>query len=222
MASGSFVAYYRVSTRQQGRSGLGLEAQKAAVTAYLNGGNWTISDEFVEVESGRQNHRPELQKALAACRVRGAVLVVAKLDRLSRNAHFLLGLKEAGVKFTAVDMPFANELVVGIMASVAEAEAEMISARTKAALGAAKARGVVLGNPRNLTNKARAKGRAVAKVARKESAQRWLADVRPMVCDAVAEGGSLRTVAHRLNERGIPARRGGSWTATQVMRVMQS
>jgi DNA invertase Pin-like site-specific DNA recombinase len=222
MASGKFVAYYRVSTRQQGRSGLGLEAQKSAVNAYLNGGNWTISDEFVEVESGRQNHRPELQKALAACRVRGAVLVVAKLDRLSRNAHFLLGLKEAGVKFTAVDMPFANELVVGIMANVAEAEAEMISARTKAALGAAKARGVKLGTPENLTNKARSKGRAVAKVARKESAARWLADVRPMVSDAVAECGSLRTAASRLNEQGIPARRGGSWTATQVMRVLQS
>jgi len=109
------VAYYRVSTALQGRSGLGLEGQKRAVAEYLNGGDWKIVGEFTEVESGKRADRPELAKALAMCRLHGARLVIAKLDRLSRNAHFLLGLKESGVDFVAADMPNANRLTVGIM-----------------------------------------------------------------------------------------------------------
>jgi hypothetical protein len=136
VASGKYISYLRVSTQQQGASGLGLEAQKKAVADYLNGGRWRLLAEYVEVESGKNNEREELQKALRACRLHGATLLVAKLDRLARNAYFLLGLQESGVDFVACDMPAANRLTVGILAMVAEEEARMISARTKAALRA--------------------------------------------------------------------------------------
>lgn len=131
MAGGNFVAYYRVSTDRQGKSGLGLEAQQKAVEDYLNGGSWRLVASFTEVESGRNNGRPELTKALAACRVHNATLVIAKLDRLSRNARFLLELQEAGVRFVAVDMPHADNFTVGVLALVAQKEAEMISQRTR-------------------------------------------------------------------------------------------
>src|SRR5215470_20066163 len=155
MAGGKFIAYYRVSTARQGRSGLGLEAQQRAVADYLNGGSWKVIEEFTEVESGKQTDRPVLAQALAACRVHKATLVIAKLDRLARDAHFLLGLQKAGVAFRAADMPEDNEMVVGIMAVVAQAERKMISERTKAALAAAKRRGVKLGGrPENLKRSA--------------------------------------------------------------------
>ena len=144
MAKGKFVAYYRVSTEKQGISGLGLEAQRTAVTDFLNGGRWKLVGEFKEVESGKKNDRPALAKALAACRVHGATLIIAKLDRLARNVAFISNLMEAGVEFTAVDFPQANRLTVHILAAVAEHEAAMISARTKAALAAAKAHGGVI------------------------------------------------------------------------------
>src|SRR5918995_5186744 len=124
MAQGSFVAYYRVSTDKQGRSGLGLEAQQAAVRDYLNGGNWKLLAEVTEVESGKRSDRPKLDDAMRLCRLHGATLVIAKLDRLSRDAHFLLGLQKAGVDFVAADMPDANKMTVGIMALVAQHERE--------------------------------------------------------------------------------------------------
>jgi DNA invertase Pin-like site-specific DNA recombinase len=161
--SGKFVAYYRVSTARQGRSGLGLAAQQAAVHEHLNGGKWRIVAEFTEVESGkRADNRPKLAEALAACRVHGATLIIAKLDRLARNVAFVSNLMEAGVDFEAVDFPAANRLTVHILAAVAEHEARMISERTKAALAAAKRRGVKLGGIRNghvpFTAKVRAMG----------------------------------------------------------------
>jgi DNA invertase Pin-like site-specific DNA recombinase len=148
LAEGKWISYLRVSTDRQGRSGLGLEAHRTAVADYLNGGRWKLIRQFVEVESGKRSDRPKLAEALAACRLHGAKLVIAKLDRLSRDAHFLLGLDKAGVDFVAADMPNANRLTVGIMAMVAEEERRAISARTTAALQAAKARGKKLGGRR--------------------------------------------------------------------------
>src|SRR3954453_15779645 len=170
MASGKWVAYYRVSTAKQGASGLGLEAQREAVTDYLNGGNWQLAAECVEVESGRRNDRPELAKALAACRRIGATLIIAKLDPLARNVAFVSNLMEAGVEFVAVDFPTANRLTIHILAAVAEHEREMISARTKAALAAAKARGTKLGNPNGLSIEARTKGSVLGVERRKSKA----------------------------------------------------
>lgn len=221
MAEGRFVAYYRVSTARQGRSGLGLEAQRQSVADFLNGGSWRLVGEFVEVESGKRNDRPELVRALASCRVHGATLVVAKLDRLSRNAAFLLTLRDAGIEFVAVDVPGANRLTIGVLAVVAEAEREAISARTKAALAAAKARGKRLGNPAHLNLAARRLGtRASAKARQARAAQRTR-DIAPIVEDLRAKGAtSLRQLAGRMNEARIPAPRGGNWTAAQVRRVL--
>lgn len=221
MAAGSFVAYFRVSTARQGASGLGLEAQQKAVSEFLNGGKWTIVAEHTEVESGkRDDNRPQLAAAIKACRLYGARLVIAKLDRLSRDAHFLLGLEKAGVDFVAADMPNANRLTVGIMAMVAEEERRMISARTKAALGAAKARGVKLGGKRStvLDDTARASGRAVLL----ERSEARAADLAPTIAGLHASGvTSLAGLAKALTERGIPTARGGSsWSPVQVSRVL--
>lgn len=219
MATGNFVAYYRVSTDKQGRSGLGLEAQEKAVSDFLNGGSWRLSASFTEVESGRNNARPELAKALAACRVHNATLVIAKLDRLSRNAHFLLGLQEAGVKFVAVDMPHADNFTVGILAMVAQKEAEMISQRTKAALGAAKARGVKLGGDRgNLTSKERTQGNMNSIATRKAKANDRAKDLEPILTEL--KGMSLNAKANALNLRGIFSPRGCEWTAMSVRREL--
>jgi DNA invertase Pin-like site-specific DNA recombinase len=218
--SGKHVAYYRVSTVRQGRSGLGLEAQKQAVTDFLNGGDWKIVGEFTEVESGKKADRPQLEKALALCRLHGAKLVIAKLDRLSRNAHFLLGLQDSGVNFVAADMPNANQLTVGIMAVVAQDEAARISQRTKAALAAAKKRGTKLGGFRGVVPNARA--RRLSAEALRERAEARASDLKPIIEELQAAGAtSLRAIAAKLNERGIPTARGdGEWSAVQVSRVL--
>jgi DNA invertase Pin-like site-specific DNA recombinase len=219
MAQGSFVAYYRVSTAKQGASGLGLEAQQASVRDYLNGGNWKLLAEVIEVESGKRSDRPKLEEAMRLCRLHGATLIIAKLDRLSRDAHFLLGLQKAGVEFIAVDMPSANKLTVGIMALVAEDEAKRISDRTKAALAAAKARGVKLGGNRGveLTEDVRKVGRAT----RTAKANARAADLAPMIAELKAERiTSLGAIAKALNDREVPTAKGGVWSATQVMRVI--
>lgn len=220
MGERKFVAYFRVSTQRQGRSGLGLEAQRAAILNYLNGGAWNLIEEFTEIESGKINERPQLQRALAACRLHGATLVIAKLDRLSRNAAFLLNLQEAGVRFVAADMPNANQLTVGIMALVAQQEREAISARTKAALAAAKARGVILGTPRNLKNQHLGAKRSAA--VRMKNAINRAADLKAVINELRASGcNSLRMLSQGLNERSIPAPKGGKWSATQVARVVR-
>lgn len=223
MANGKFIAYYRVSTQKQGRSGLGLEAQKEAVVTYLNGGRWQLLKEFTEVESGkRHENRPQLQAALAACRATGAQLVVAKLDRLARNVAFISALMEAGVDFVAVDFPQANRLTIHVLAAVAEHEAQAISSRTKAALAAAKARGVTLGNPDNATAEGRAKGIAAAEPAWKSKADRFAADCRAIIDELRSEGLSLNQTAARLNADNILSPRGiaGAWTPTAVSRVI--
>jgi DNA invertase Pin-like site-specific DNA recombinase len=224
MAEGRFIAYYRVSTKRQGDSGLGLEAQQHAVTEYLNGGAWQLLGSFTEVESGKVDERPELAKAFAACRVKNATLVIAKLDRLSRNAHFLLGLKDAGVRFVCADMPQANEFTIGILALVAQNEREAISRRTREALQAAKRRGVKLGTPGNLTAAARALGAPRGNAAKTAKAAQRAADILPMIRDIHAEIGasaSLEAIAAELNGRGVLAPRGGKWQSTQVWRLLK-
>jgi len=221
MARGRWVAYYRVSTKRQGDSGLGIDAQRRAVQDYLNGGRWKLVAEFVEVESGSRNDRPELEKALAICRVHRATLVVAKWDRLSRNAAFLLRLRDSGVEVTAADLPEANRLTVTVMAAVAEHEAEAISARTKAALAAARARGVKLGTPRNLSHAHRVAGSAASVAVRRQRATQRAADLAPTIIELRAGGAqTLRELAAGLNERGIPAARGGTWSAAQVRNLL--
>ena len=218
MAEGKFVSYLRVSTARQGKSGLGLEAQRQAVEDFLNGGNWQLVKEFVEVESGKNADRPQLAKAFQLCRLLGAKLVIAKLDRLSRDAHFLLGLEKAGVDFVAADMPQANRLTIGIMAVMAQHECEMISERTKAALAAAKRRGVQLGGFRGARFTAKHVKLAVA--ARQEKAR---VDLAPIVQELQAAGyESLRAIAAALDNRGIPAARGGNWSAVQVARLLEA
>src|SRR4051794_11373263 len=220
MANGRFIAYYRVSTQAQGASGLGLEAQRAAVLAYLDGGSWHLAAEFVEVESGRKDDRPELAKALAACRRLGATLVIAKLDRLARRVSFVSALMDSGVEFVAVDFPTANKLTIHILAAVAEHEREMISARTKAALAAAKARGVKLGNA-NMRPDIQAKGAAAGLIARRAKAAARTADLVPLLDDLRAAGAtSLRALAAELDGRGVPAPGAGTWHANSVRRVL--
>lgn len=221
MANGKFIAYYRVSTARQGASGLGLEAQQEAVRAHLNGGNWQLVAEVVEVESGKRNDRPKLAEALRLCRMHGATLIIAKLDRLARNVAFISNLMESGVEFTAVDFPQANRLTVHILAAVAEHEAVMISNRTKAALQAAKARGTKLGGDRGNFLDVRDRGNAASVAVRGEKADKLAADIAPMIREIQAGGASLRGVAMELNARGIPTPRAGtSWSATQVQRVL--
>src|ERR1700756_5199281 len=199
MAAGKWISYLRVSTQRQGKSGLGLEAQRNSVTEFLNGGDWSLVKEFVEVESGKRSDRPELAKAIQACRAYGAKLVIAKLDRLSRNAHFLLGLQEAGVDFVCADMPNANRLTVGIMAMVAEEERRMISRRTKDALQAAKRRGVKLGGDRGVAPTV--KIRKLAAEAIKARADAKAADIATIIAEVQAAGKtSLRVIAAGLND----------------------
>jgi DNA invertase Pin-like site-specific DNA recombinase len=212
---GKFVAYFRVWTDRQGKSGLGLEAQREAVMNYLNGGSWTLAAEYVEVESGKHSERPQLMAALAACKKLRAKLVIAKLDRLSRNLAFIAALMDSGVEFIAVDNPHANKLTVHILAAVAQHEREMISQRTKDALQAAKARGKRLGNP----HLAEARGKAIA--ASTAAADAFAANVLPIIRQIQDSGvQSFRGVARALAARGIKTARGGQWSAAQVSDIV--
>jgi DNA invertase Pin-like site-specific DNA recombinase len=212
----TYVAYYRVSTDKQGIAGLGIDAQRESVTCF--GGSGIIA-EFVEVESGKRSDRPELLKALAYAKVSGATLLIAKLDRLARNVAFISSLMEAGVEFTAVDMPTANRLTVHILAAVAEHEARMISERTKAALAQAKARGVKLGGYRGPILRSEI-GLINSLARRTERKARRTSTLRPMI-QFIEESGrtSLRQIAQALNEKGIKAPRGGEWSSQQVRRI---
>ena len=216
----TFVAYCRVSTAGQGRSGLGLEAQDAAIRAHLRSGDTLLQPPYVEVESGKRADRPQLQAAVDRCRRTGATLLIAKLDRLSRDAHFLLGLEKAGIEFVCADMPNANRLTIGIMAIVAEEERRMISQRTKSALAAAKARGTKLGGDRGYRPEV-APDAALATAVRKRKADHAAYAVLPVVEGLQAEGvGSLNAMAKRLNDLGHRTPRAGEWTATAVKRLL--
>jgi DNA invertase Pin-like site-specific DNA recombinase len=206
--AGPFVAYYRVSTDRQGRSGLGLEAQQAAVRSYL--GIETPIAEFTEVETGTRNDRPQLDHALALCRKRKARLVIAKLDRLSRNLAFIAALMDASVEFVAVDNPHATRLTLHILAAVAEHEREMIADRTKAALGAAKARGVRLGRH----------GADHLAPANHAAAMERAHQLAPVVTELSSAGLSARRIAVELTARRIPTPNGAKWHSQSVIRIL--
>jgi DNA invertase Pin-like site-specific DNA recombinase len=216
------VNYLRVSTRKQGSSGLGLDAQRSAIAAYAAQRHAKVVETFTEIESGKVNARPELLKALHLAKVTGATLVIAKLDRLSRNAAFLLTLRDSGVRFVAADMPDANDLTVGIMALVAQQEREAISKRTKEALGAAKARGVRLGNPNGAAALRRAGlGNAASVQVIRAHADGHALNLQPVITALAAEGiTSLGPVADALNERGMLTPRGGRWHKSSVRNLL--
>jgi DNA invertase Pin-like site-specific DNA recombinase len=221
MATGKFVAYFRVSTQKQGLSGLGMDAQKAAVQGYLNGGSWEVIGECIEIESGKRADRPELLKALALCRIHGAKLIIGKLDRLSRNVRFLANLMAAGVQFVACDMPEADITQLQLMMVFAEHETRVVSARTKAALQAAKANGKVLGCRNTRIASEAHKGAAVSAMVRTEQAKRRAEDIMTVIRDVQAQGAvSLRQIAAKLNRLGVRTSRGGEWSAVQVQRVL--
>lgn len=216
------IAYYRVSTEGQGRSGLGLEAQREAVSRLCQLRGWQIVAEFTEVESGKRNDRPQLIAATHRAKVTGATLVVAKLDRLSRSVAFLSALQDSGGRFLAADMPEANELTVHIMAAVAQAERKAISRRTLEALAAAKARGTRLGNPNGAAALRRAaKGNAAAIEAVRAGAAERATDYAPVIADIQASGAtSLPAIARELNVRGIVTPRGGKWHPSSVRNLL--
>jgi DNA invertase Pin-like site-specific DNA recombinase len=212
---GKFVSYYRVSTDKQGKSGLGLEAQKEAVQQRLDGGHWQVVGEFIEVERGKRASRPQLDAAISACKKQKAKLIVAKLDRLSRNVSFLLKLIESGVEVLFADLPELNgamgKFVLITMANVAELEAGLISERTKAALKAAKARGVSLG---------RHGAEVLAPKYRQEAHQR-AKELEPIIRELQEKGYSRNRIAQELNKRKVPTPRRGQWDHSSVRNVLK-
>jgi DNA invertase Pin-like site-specific DNA recombinase len=218
-AENQFVTYFRVSTVRQGLSGLGLDAQRQTVSQYLTGVPRTVLAEFVEIETGKGanalDRRPQLRLALELCRKSGATLLIAKLDRLARNVHFVSGLMESKVKFVACDLPEANQLTIHIMAAFAEHEARRISERTRDALAAAKARGVILGatGPANLKRYAQ---------ERQVAARVFNARLMPLLNGFAVQGMTRRAMVVQLNDLGIKAPRGGTWSLGQVQRVAQA
>lgn len=213
MPSGKFVSYIRVSTDRQGRSGLGLEAQREAVAQYLNGGSWELLGEFLEVETGKGakalDRRPQLKAALAMAKRERATLIIAKLDRLSRNVHFITGLMETGVTFVAADRPDADRFLIQLEAVLAEREARVISDRTKAALSVAKARGTQLG-----------KNGVKLALANKLAAVQRMAPISGELTALANSGLSLREIARTLNDKGIVTPNGGQWFASTVSRAI--
>jgi DNA invertase Pin-like site-specific DNA recombinase len=209
-------------TARQGQSGLGLEAQRKTIEDFAASRGAEVLARLTEVESGRKADRPKLGKALHLAKVTGATLIIAKVDRLSRNAAYLLALRDSGVRFVAVDMPEANDLTVGIMALVAQAEREAISRRTKEALAVARARGVRLGNPNGAESLRRAgKGGAALRAAVSVNAAAFAADLAPVIADIQAAGHtSLRAIAAELTARGIRTRRGRRWHVSSVGHVL--
>ena len=214
--TGKFVAYFRVSTTKQGINGLGMDAQRNAVMNYLNGGDWKLMAEFAEVESGKRKDRPELVKAVALCRKEGATLLIAKLDRLARNAAFLLNLRDSGVDFIAVDMPHADKFTVGIMALVAEKERDMISQRTRDGLAAARRRGIKLGNPRP------AQALKAAQTVNLERADAYAQRIAPIVKEIrAAHVTTLRGIAQCLNARGFTTPNGKAFKPQSVKNLVE-
>jgi len=217
-----YIAYYRVSTVKQGQSGLGLEAQQSSVTGYLNSKNGELLSEYTEIQSGKKDeNRPELQSALRQCRLSGATLLIAKIDRLSRNPAFLINLQDSSTNFVCVDMPEANNFTVGILACMAGYYRQQISDNTKAALKAAKAKGVKLGNPR--LDEFRNTDTTNARAAKISKAKQRNADILSIIGemrDSAGNALSLRDLTAMLNDAGYRTARGKEWHPTSVSRVL--
>jgi len=208
------ISYYRVSTQRQGKSGLGLSAQQKAVSDFIRLHGYSLSGEFIEVESGKRNSRPVLQEALEACKRDHAILLIAKLDRLGRNVAFISKLMESKVDFRAVDNPYAGKLIVHIMAAFAEYERDQISERTTAALRAAKRKGVELGNH----------GRYVLSKANRLEATRFALSMRPVIDELRGKGfKTIRAIANELNRRKVPTFRKNKahWHPSTVHQIIK-
>ena len=222
--NGKYIKYLRVSTATQGQSGLGLEAQEAVITQYLNGGTWEVIAEFVEIESGkRDDNRPKLQCAIQLAKATGAKLLIAKLDRLSRNAAFLMSLNDSGVDFICCDNPHANKLTIGVLALVAQDEAERISLRTRQALAAAKARGVKLGgdNEKVPTDHLKQYGNTYGIEALKQKADEKAESLRPIIEPLLDDYTTLKAVADKLTSMSVLTARGNTnWHPTSVARLL--
>lgn len=208
------VAYYRVSTDRQGKSGLGLEAQEQAVSVFATAQGYDVIAEYKEIESGRKNKRPQLLAALVQCRKERAILVIAKLDRLGRNVAFISNLMESKVQFKAVDNPFADELMIHMLAAFAQHERKQISVRTKEALGAAKRRGAILGKY----------GRDVLSQQNRGAANQFAEVMRPVISELKAEGfTTVRAIRDELNNRNVPTYRnnGQKWHIPSVYSLLK-
>ncbi len=217
-----YVSYLRVSTQKQGRSGLGLEAQREALAQYIASVGGKLCAEFIEIESGTHKDRPKLAAALAACRVHNATFIVAKLDRLARSVSFVSNFLESGCEFVAVDFPQANRMMLQMLAVIGEYEARLISERTKAALAAAKRRNVTLGGDRGNILAIQQQGSRAGNAVRSAKARQRAADLLPVIDEIKGTGlVTLSQIAAGLNQRGIMTARGGSWSAIQVSRIME-
>lgn len=214
-----YIAYLRVSTDKQGEQGHGISAQRQAIASYLGACDGNLLEEFVEVESGKKNDRSALQKAINRCKMSRAILIIAKLDRLSRNLAFIANLMDAGIDFIACDNPYANKLTIHILAAIAEHEREMISRRTKEALTAAKAKGVNLGGHRGAVITPGI--RRLSTEERQNRAREYAAQVYPAVQELRLAGLSLNAIANALNRDRILTARGCQWTAKSVSRIIQ-
>lgn len=215
----SYIAYLRVSTDKQGEKGHGISAQRQAIQNYLTMKDGDLIEEYVEVESGKKNDRPELRLAIQRCKMSRATLIIAKLDRLSRNMAFIANLMDAGIEFIACDNPYANKLTIHILAAIAEHEREMISRRTKEALQAAKAKGVALGGFRGTTISDNIRQEALT--ARRKKSREYSGNVMPVIRKKMEEGCSLNATAAFLNHQRIVTVNGGRWTAKSVSRLLQ-
>jgi len=212
-----YVVYYRVSTKKQGQSGLGLEAQRTIVENYIK--NNVVVNEFTEIETGKSANRPQLNKALDCCKTNNATLVVAKIDRLSRNLHFVTSLQNAGIDFIACDMPSANRLTIHIISAIAENEAQLISQRTKAALAEKRKQGIKLGNPQNngLTSNSIAKGMKI----RCENAlcNEHNKQAGTLILSLRNNGAKWIEIVNQLNANGFKTRRECAFDITAVKRL---
>ena len=218
--TGKYVAYYRVSTTRQGQSGLGLEAQQEIVKRFLNDGDWKMTAEFIEVESGTKNDRPELNRAIEKCQQTGATLIVAKLDRLSRNAAFLMTMRDSGIDFVVADMPDANKMTIGLMAVVAEYERDQTAERTRRALAAKKARGEKLGAPEDSLRLAGLLGNERKKVIAYENAQETMEVIEQLNRVGLT---SLRQLCQGLQDRGVKTPSGNiKWHPQQVRNIIKT